>query len=71
MINTLQPFNRMSNHFLKPRWFIVALVVGTILNLINQGSAILNGQSVNTAQLLLTYTVPYWVSSLSAWFDQK
>jgi len=41
-------------------------VVGTLLIVINQGDGILAGQSVDWAKLLLTYLVPYGVSTFSA-----
>ncbi len=44
----------------------VALIVGTILNLINQGDALLSGQRLNFAKLTLTYVVPYIVSTYGA-----
>ena len=48
------------------RSLMVALVVGTILNLINQGDALLGDVSVNWIQLTLTYMVPYCVSTYGA-----
>lgn len=60
----------MLKHFLKPQWFIVALLVGSVLNLINQFDALLSEQAVHWPKMLLTYAVPYCVSSLSAWFSQ-
>jgi len=44
----------------------VALVVGTILNLINQGDAIFGTASVNWIKIVLTYIVPYAVSTYGA-----
>ena len=44
----------------------VALVVGTILNLINQGDALLAEQRLNIAKLALTYAVPYLVCTYGA-----
>jgi hypothetical protein len=44
----------------------VALVVGTVLNLINQGGAILAGSSVAWFHLMFNYLVPYCVASYSA-----
>ena len=41
----------------------VALVIGTILNAINQGSEIWAGQPVVAWKLLLTYFVPFAVAS--------
>ena len=43
------------------RSFYVALVVGTILNLINQPEALVGGASVNWFKIMLTYFVPYVV----------
>lgn len=44
----------------------VALVVGTLLNIINQGGAVLNGANVDWFHGLLNYLVPFLVSSYSA-----
>ena len=44
----------------------VALAVGTVLNLINQGDALWGQQSFSAGQLLLNYVVPFLVSSYSA-----
>ncbi len=49
------------------RSFYVALVVGTILNLINQGDALLGASApVNWTKLVLTYFVPYAVATYGA-----
>jgi hypothetical protein len=48
------------------RSFWVAVVVGSILNLINQGDALLGAAAVNWIKLLLTYAVPYCVSTYGA-----
>jgi hypothetical protein len=44
----------------------VALVVGTILNLINQGGRLADGLPPAWFHLALNYLVPYLVSSYSA-----
>jgi hypothetical protein len=44
----------------------VAAIVGTVLNLINQGDRLLSGQSLDLAKLALTYIVPYCVSTYGA-----
>lgn len=44
----------------------VAVIVGTILNLINQGDALIGGAKLNIAKLLLTYAVPYCVATYGA-----
>jgi len=48
------------------RSFYLAIVVGTILNLINQGDAIFGSASINWLKLLLTYVVPYLVGTYGA-----
>lgn len=48
------------------RSFYVALVVGTILNLINQGDAIFGVGSVDWLKIVLTYFVPYGVCTYGA-----
>jgi hypothetical protein len=42
-----------------------AIIVGTILNLINQWEALFGDSSIEWRSLLLTYLVPYLVSSFS------
>ena len=44
----------------------VALIVGTILNLINQGDTLLAGHRLDFTKLALTYVVPYLVSTYGA-----
>ena len=64
--------NRDSNRSFVSRWFEqnnflralkVAFTVGTILTLINQGDQILAGIIPPLWKVLLTYLVPYLVSS--------
>lgn len=44
----------------------IALVVGTLLNLINQGDALLSGGAIAWGHVALNYLVPYLVASYSA-----
>ena len=44
----------------------VALVVGTVLNLINQGGRLLDGLQPSWFHVLMNYLVPYCVSTYSA-----
>lgn len=44
----------------------VALLVGTVLNLINQGDALLAHAAINWPKLVLTFLVPYGVSTYGA-----
>jgi hypothetical protein len=49
------------------RALIVAAVIGSILNAINQGDALLlHPASVNLTKLILTFIVPYLVSTYGA-----
>jgi hypothetical protein len=48
------------------RSFLVAILVGTILNLINQGDALFGAAIVNWTKISLTYLVPYAVSTYGA-----
>src|SRR5262245_46414628 len=48
------------------RSLYVALVVGTVLNLINQGDALLGMASISWLKLVLTYLVPYAVCTYGA-----
>ena len=48
------------------RSLVVALIVGTVLNLINQGDAMLSGMPIDLTKLLLTYLVPYFVNTYGA-----
>lgn len=48
------------------RSFYVAIIVGTILNLINQGDALLGGTNVSWIKVVLTYFVPYVVCTYGA-----
>ena len=53
------------------RALIVSLVVGTTLNLINQGDAVFHGAAPNWGKLVLTYLVPFVVSSHGALSARK
>ena len=48
------------------RSFYVAMVVGTVLNLINQGEALFGASSINWTKIVLTYFVPYVVATYGA-----
>lgn len=48
------------------RSLVVALVVGTILNLINQGDALFNDGQLNFIKIFLTFAVPYCVATYGA-----
>jgi hypothetical protein len=48
------------------RAFIVALAIGTVLNLINQGDALIAGRSLDWLKIALTYIVPYCVNTHGA-----
>lgn len=44
----------------------IALVVGSVLNIVNQGETLLAGGRLSWIHLLLNYLVPYSVASYSA-----
>ncbi len=48
------------------RSLIVALIVGSVLNLINQGDALVAGGPIDWVKALLTLGVPYCVSTYGA-----
>jgi hypothetical protein len=48
------------------RSLYVALVVGTMLNLINQGDAMFGTAPINWLKIVLTYCVPYVVCTYGA-----
>jgi hypothetical protein len=48
------------------RSFAVALIVGTILNLINQGDALLGNGQIHAVKMILTFAVPYCVATYGA-----
>ena len=53
-----------------PRWLeglLVAFVVGSILNIINQGNVLFSDAKLNSLQLILTYLVPFFVYQFGQW----
>jgi hypothetical protein len=48
------------------RSLLVALIVGTILNLINQGDALFDDGRINWTKVILTFAVPYCVATYGA-----
>ena len=50
---------------------IVAIVVGTVLNLINQPEALLGEAPIVWWKVLLTYCVPFAVSCYGSWAALK
>ena len=51
--------------------FIAAAIVGTVLNLINQGDVLWGGTELNLPKILLTYCVPYCVATWGAVSAQR
>lgn len=54
------------SHGIPARSFKVALVVGTILNVINQGDRIIDGNDIDLLKAILTFCTPYFVFSYGA-----
>lgn len=66
MANLKLAFRYALSDGIPKRSFLVAIVVGTVLNLINQGDALLGATTLNWTKLFLTYLVPYAVSTYGA-----
>jgi len=49
------------------RSLAVALVVGTVLNAINQGDVVLAGEQPHWLKIALTYAVPFFVATYGAY----
>ena len=49
------------------RSLVTMLVVGSVLNVINQGDALGSGAAVNWLKLVLTYCVPFCVATFGAY----
>lgn len=49
----------------------VCVVVGTILNLINQGTVLTEGAVLDMPRLLLTYSVPFCVAMYASIMQKK
>lgn len=49
------------------RALTVTLLVGILLNLINQGDALIGDAKLNVAKLALTFLVPFCVSTFASW----
>ena len=54
------------NRGIMRRSFYVALIVGTILNLIAQGDFLVEGRPLNFWKIALTFCVPYCVATYGA-----
>jgi hypothetical protein len=48
------------------RAVVVAALVGTALNLVNQGDALIAGEKIDVLKLTLTFLVPFAVSTHGA-----
>lgn len=49
----------------------ISFVVGTVLNIVNQGSDIAVGDSVQWFSFALNYLVPFCVATYSAWANDR
>ncbi len=48
----------------------IAVVVGILLNIINQGGRLMEGNDINWMQVILNFCVPYCVASYSGAMNQ-
>jgi hypothetical protein len=53
------------------RSLVVAAIVGTILNLINQGDALAAPETLDWGKALLTYAVPFCVATWGAYAARR
>jgi hypothetical protein len=49
------------------RSLLTMLIVGSILNIINQGDALMRSRAIDWWKLLLTYCVPFCVATFGAY----
>lgn len=56
----------MVNRKVIKRSTVIALIVGTLLNIINQYDALVYGTSIEWTKAVLTYCVPFCVSVISS-----
>lgn len=49
----------------------ISSVVGTLLNIANQGSDLLSGADIYWSQAMLNYCIPYFVASYSAAINEN
>jgi len=50
---------------------VISAVVGTVLTLTNQYEAVIGDQPLNLVKTLITYTIPFFVSLMSALLEKK
>lgn len=66
-METLQEIVRYSvSNGVPRRSFILAIIVGTIINLINQGDFLMAGEPLNWVKIGLSYILPYCVATYGA-----
>ena len=61
------PLRRASSWPVAKNSLVVALIVGTILNAINQGDVVLSGSQLDWFKVVLTYCVPFCVATYGAY----
>ena len=67
MASSREAFRRTFTGPSLKRSLLVALLIGTLLNAINQGDRIMDGDAVVLWKLLLTYFVPFAVASYGSY----
>jgi hypothetical protein len=66
MSNLRQILHCATSNGVPRRSLAVALVVGTVLNLINQGDVLFSAGRIDWLKVFLTYCVPYLVATYGA-----
>lgn len=63
MAETVKAFKQTISWKYSKNALVVAIIVGTILNLINQSDVIMSSDAVDWPKAVLTYLVPYLVAT--------
>ena len=66
MLRLSNTFSYCTSNGVPRRSLLVALIVGSVLNLINQGDELFRVGKIKWAKLVLTYAVPYFVATYGA-----
>ena len=66
MVNLTEIARYCASNGVPRRSLIVAAIIGTIINLINQGDTLVAGADLNWIKIVLSYILPYCVATYGA-----
>ena len=66
MVNLTEIARYCASNGVPRRSLIVAAIIGTIINLINQGDTLVAGADLNWIKIVLRYILPYCVATYGA-----